>query len=108
MRQQMTNMPVLIMGTSKLETIKATTWFFFLRSLKTNPATRPATVHLSKHAKTVPTGLIGIKTAIVDGERRAIMPLKKPTTAPERGPQMTAAITIVIRDKLMLTGPNCK
>ena len=106
--EQITKIPVLIIGTKRLAMIMPRTGFFFLKSLKTKPATNPAIVHLSKHARNVPTGLIGIKMANVDGERSAIMPLKKPTTAPERGPQITAAITIVIKDKLMLTGPNCK
>ena len=68
----------------------------------------PATVHLSKHAMTVPMGLIGINNAIVDGENKTIMPLKKPRIAPDNGPYKTAAKTIATSDKLMLTGPNCR
>lgn len=108
MRQNITNIAVLITGTKKLESNKPMSLWFFLSALNTKPATRPATVHLSKHARTVPMGLIGIKIAKVDGENNAKMPLKKPTTAPERGPHIAAAKTIVIKDKLILTGPNCK
>ena len=68
----------------------------------------PAIVHLSKHAITVPMVLIGINNAIVDGENKTIMPLKKPSTAPDNGPYKIAAKTIATSDKLMLTGPNCK
>ena len=108
MRQNIVNIPVLITGTKKLDNNKPTSLFFFLSALNTIPAIIPATVHLSKHAKMVPAGLIGIKIARVDGENNAIMPLKKPTLAPERGPHIAAANTIVIKDKLILTGPNCK
>ena len=107
-KQNITNMPVLIIGTSAPEIRSATTLFLFLSKLNTKPATKPAIVVLSKQARTVPTGLIGIKIAKVDGDNKAIKPLKKPTTAPERGPHIAAASTIVIKDKLMLTGPNCK
>ena len=108
MRQNIVNIPVLMTGTKKLDNNKPTSLFFFLSALNTRPATMPATVHLSKHAKMVPAGLIGIKIARVDGENNAIMPLKKPTIAPERGPHIAVANTMVIKDKLILTGPNCK
>ena len=68
----------------------------------------PATVHLSKHAITVPMGLIGINNAIVDGENKTIMPLKKPSTPPDNGPYNTAAKTMATSDRLILTGPNCR
>ena len=72
------------------------------------PANKPASVVFNKHAKTVPAGLIGIKIARVDGESKAIKPLKKPTTAPESGPHIIAANTIVTKDKLILTGPKVR
>ena len=101
-------MAVLITGTKKLETSKPTILFLFLNALNTKPATRPATVVLSKQASTVPIGLSGMKIAKVDGESKAIKPLKKPTTAPEKGPHITAAKTMAIKDRLRLTGPMCK
>ena len=107
-KQKMIKMPVLITGTKKLDVNNAATLLFFLRALNMSPVTRPATVHFNKHAKTVPIGLIGIKMAKVEGENKAITPLKKPTTAPDRGPQIAAAKTIVIKERLILTGPNCK
>ena len=63
---------------------------------------------LSKHATTVPKGLTGINSAIVDGENKITMPQKKPNIAPDKGPYRTAASTIATKDRLMLTGPNCK
>ena len=102
------NIAVLITGTKKLDTKSPIILFLFLKALNTKPATKPAIVVLSKHASTVPTGLSGIKIAKVDGESKAIKPLKKPTTAPDNGPHNAAANTIVIKDKLILTGPNCK
>ena len=108
MRQNTTNIAVLMTGTKKLDTSKPASLCFFLSALNTRPATMPATVHFNKQARTVPTGLIGMKIANVEGENKAIMPLKKPTTAPESGPHIAAANTIVIKDKLMFTGPNCK
>ena len=104
----MIKIPVLIIGTNKLETIKLRTLFFFFNKLKIIPETNPASVHFNRHAKTVPTGLTGINTAIVDGESKAITPLKKPTIAPDNGPPSTAAKTIATSEMLMLTGPNCK
>ena len=99
---------VLITGTKKLESNKAPALVFFFNKLKIKPATIPATVHFNKHASTVPTGLIGMNIAKVDGENKAIIPLKKPTIAPEIGPHIAAAKTMVTSDKLILTGPNCK
>ena len=107
-KQQTENRPVFTIGTIKLEIIKPKTWFLFLKSLNDKPASKPAIVVFNKQAMTVPAGLIGIKIANVEGENKAIMPLKKPTTAPESGPHIAAANTIVIKDKLMFTGPNCK
>ena len=101
-------MPVLTIGTMKLEISKAKTLFFFFKRLNNIPANKPASVVFNKHAKTVPTGLIGIKIASVDGESKAIKPLKKPTTAPESGPHIIAANTIVTKDKLILTGPKVR
>ena len=91
-----------------LERINAKTKFFFLRHLKMKPAANPASVHFVKQAKKVPTTLIGMNKAIVDGDKRAITPLKKPTIAPEAGPAKTAAMTTATSDKLILTDPNCK
>ena len=107
-KQNIVKMAVLTIGTKALENNKAKPLFFFLIALKTKPATKPATVVLSKHARTVPIGLIGMKIANVEGDNKAIAPLKKPTTAPLNGPHIAAANTIVIKDKLILTGPNCK
>ena len=106
-KQHATKIPVFIIGTNKLMTTKAKIVFFFCKSGKMKPATRPAIVHLLKQAMTVPTGLIGIKIANVDGENSAIMPLKKPTIAPEIGPPNAAAKTIVTSERLMFTGPSC-
>ena len=104
--QNTVNIPVLMMGTKILDKIKARTAFLFFKALNTNPAIKPAIVVFNKQAKTVPNGLIGIKRASVDGDNNAIKPLKKPTNAPDKGPHIAAANTIVIKDKLMLTGPN--
>ena len=106
-KQKMENKPVLTIGTNALETARATTLFLFLIKLNTMPATKPATVVFNKHANTVPTGLIGMNNAWVDGDKRAIKPLKKPTTAPLRGPHTAAANTIAVKDRLKLTGPTC-
>ncbi len=107
-RLHVAKIAVLIIGTSALDNSKAITLFLFFNPWKTKPATKPAIVVFNKHARTVPIGLIGINNANVEGESNAIKPLKKPTTAPDNGPQMTPAKTIVINDKLILTGPNCK
>ena len=107
-RQNITKIVVFMTGTKKLDNNNPVNLCFFLSALNTIPATIPATVHFNKHANTVPTGLIGMKIANVDGENSAITPLKKPTTAPESGPHIAAANTMVIKDKLILTGPNCK
>ena len=101
-------MPVLMIGTNRLAIINATVLFLFFNKLKTSPLTKPARVHFSKQASTVPATLTGMKTAIVDGDNKAMMPLKKPTIAPETGPAITAAKTIATNEMLMLTGPNCK
>ena len=100
--------PVLITGTKILAKIMPSNWFLFLSALNTKPASKPASVVLSRHAMTVPTGLTGINTAIVEGENKTIMPQKKPNIAPDNGPYNTAASIIATNDRLMLTGPNCK
>lgn len=102
------NIPVLITGTSTLAKTRPTYGFFFFIKENTKPAIKPAAVVFNKHVRTVPTGLKGMKSAKVEGEKRAIRPLKKPSIAPEIGPYSIAAITIVVKDKLILTGPNCK
>ena len=107
-KQKTEKRPVLTIGTIKLERTSPTTLFLFLKILKTKPAAKPAIVVFSKQATTVPTGLIGIKIAKVEGDNKAIKPLKKPNIAPDKGPYNTAAITIVTNDKLMFTGPNCR
>lgn len=108
MKQKAENIPVLSIGTVTLARTRPNVWLFFFNKENTKPATRPATVVLTKQARTVPIGLIGIKMASVDGEKSAIKPLKKPSIAPDRGPYRTAPITMVVNDKLILTGPNCK
>ena len=100
--------PVFTIGTAKLERTKPTTLFLFLNNLKMKPAAKPARVVFNRQVMTVPSGLIGINIAIVDGDNKTINPLKKPNIAPDKGPYNTAAITIVTSDKLMFTGPNCK
>ena len=107
-KQNTENKPVLTIGTIKLARIKPTKLFLFLNNLNNKPANRPANVVFNKQAKIVPTGLIGIKIANVEGDNSAIKPLKKPSIAPDIAPYKTAAMTIVISDKLMLTGPNCR
>ena len=101
-------MPVLITGTKMLTSIKPTMLFLFLNNLKTKPAMRPANVHFNKQARTVPIGLIGMNKAIVDGEKRTMIPLKKPRIAPDNGPYKTAAKTMATSERLILTGPNCR
>ena len=101
-------MPVLITGTKILAKIMPRSWFLFLSALNTKPASKPASVVLSKHATTVPKGLTGINIAIVDGENKTIIPQKKPNIAPDKGPYKTAANTMATNERLMLTGPNCK
>ena len=107
-KQNTENNPVLTIGTRRLARIKPTRLFLFLNNLNNKPANKPANVVFNKHANIVPTGLIGIKMAKVEGDNNAIKPLKKPNIAPEIAPYKTAAMTIVIRDKLILTGPNCR
>ena len=85
-KQNIVNIPVLITGTKILATTKPKIAFFFLNKENTKPATSPAIVVFVKHARTVPRGLIGIKMANVEGENRAITPLKKPSIAPDIGP----------------------
>ncbi len=99
-------MPVFTIGTIKLAKTRPMILFLFFNKLKANPDKTPAKVVFKRQTITVPIGLIGINMASVDGENSAIMPLKKPRIAPDNGPYKTAAITIVINDKLMLTGPN--
>ena len=103
----MVNIPVLTTGTMILATIKPIVCFFFKKE-NANPANRPARVVFNKHKKTVANGLRGIKIAKVDGEKSTNKPLKKPSVAPDKGPNRTAAKTIVTNERLMLTGPNCK
>ena len=100
--------PVLIMGTRILAKIIPSNWFLFFSALYMKPATRPASVVLSRHAATVPKGLTGINIAIVDGENKTITPQKKPNIAPDKGPYKTAASTMATNERLILTGPNCK
>ena len=102
------NKPVLTIGTIKLAMIRPIRLFLFLNNLKRRPAHKPANVVFNKHARTVPKGLIGMNSPRVDGESNAIKPLKKPNIAPDKGPYNTAAKTIVINDRLILTGPNCR
>ena len=104
----MANSPVLIIGTIALAIMSANNSLFFLNSLYNKLATMPATVHLIKQTITVPYGLIGIKMAKVDGDKRAIKPLKKPRIAADIGPHKTAAKTMVINDKFMFTRPIWK
>ena len=65
----------------------------------------PATVHLAKQTTTVAYGLIGTKIANVDGDNKAIRPLKKPRIAADIGPHKTAPKTMAINVKLILTKP---
>lgn len=106
-KQHNAKMPVFIRGTSMLA-ITIPSAFLFSNNLKINPATKPAIVHFNKQAMTVPIGLYGINRASVDGENKIMMPLKKPSTAPDNGPYNTAAKTIATKAILILTGPNCK
>ena len=91
-----------------LAKIRATSWFFFCRSLKMYAEPMPARVHLSKQTSTVPNGCKGMNTASVDGDNNAIKPLKKPNIPPDIGPHKTAAKTTGTSDKLILAGPICK
>ena len=102
------NKPVLTTGTVMLARIKPTTLFLFFNSLKIKPAHKPANVVLSKQVTIVPKGLIGMNIAKVEGENKAIKPLKKPNIAPDKGPYNTAAKTIVTSDRLIFTGPICR
>ena len=102
------NTVVLTIGTRALDMIKPTIWFLFLNSLKIKPARKPAKEVFNKQTRIVIAGLMGINMAKVDGEKIAIRPLKKPTTAPDNGPYKIPASTMVTRERLILTGPNCK
>ena len=102
------NIPVFITGTRTLATTSPTKAFFFFIKENTRPAIKPANVVFNKQVRTVPAGFKGMKSANVEGENKAIRPLKKPSIAPDNGPYKTAAITIVTNDRLILTGPNCK
>lgn len=68
----------------------------------------PARVHFNKHTITVPTGDIGMKKPIVDGDNKAIMPLKKPNIAADMGPPTKPAMTTGTNERLMFAGPICK
>lgn len=107
-KQNTENKPVLTIGTIMLAKINPTKLFLFLNNLKTNPARKPAIVVFNKQARIVPSGLIGIKIVNVEGDKRAIRPLKKPNIAPDKGPYNAAAKTIVTSDRLIFTGPNCR
>ena len=107
-RAMIMKIPVLIIGTNKLAIIKARIVFFFLIALNAKPDTKPASVHFKRQASIVPTRLTGMKTAIVDGDNKAMIPLKKPTIAPDNGQPNTAARTTATKEMLMLTGPNCR
>ena len=107
-KQNTENKPVLTTGTVMLDKIRPSISFLFLNNLNNNPASKPATVVFNKQARIVPTGLIGIKMAKVEGENNAIKPLKKPNIAPDKGPYNTAAKTIVTSDRLIFTGPSCR
>ena len=107
MRQPMQKVPVLTTGTDMLAKISPKRRFFFLKSLNIKPAATPANVHFNKHTTTVPTGLMGINNAIVDGDNKAIIPLKKPNIAPDTGPHKTPAKTTATNERLILAGPIC-
>lgn len=100
--------PVLMIGTRMLIKIRAKYLFFFFNRLKTKPAINPAIPVFNKQTNTVPRGLSGINMANVSGDKRVIKPLKKPRTAPENGPNIAAAITIVTSEIFKLIGPMCK
>ena len=97
---------VFMTGTITPARMIPSSWFLSLKSLNRKPATKPAIVHLHKQAITVPAGLTGMNIASVEGENKAMMPLKKPTIAPDNGPYNTAAKTIATSEILILTGPN--
>ena len=94
-------------GTKSPASTKAKTLFLLTNALKTKPATKPAIVHFVRHAKNVPMTLVVMKSDNVDGETMTMMPLKKPTTAPDKGPAKTAAITIATSERLRLIVPSC-
>ena len=85
-KQNTLKIPVFTIGTVKLAKIRPMRLFLFLNNLNNNPAKRPAKAVFNKHARTVPNGLIGMKMAIVEGDNKAIKPLKKPNIAPDKGP----------------------
>jgi len=100
MKQQIEKIPVLTIGTIRPATIRAIKRFFLIIKLNKSPATTPAKVHFNKHVMNVPIGEIDIKKA-VDGDTSAIMPLKKPTIPPDKGPHNAAAITTARSETLM-------
>ena len=97
--------PVLSTGTAIATKIDPTT-VFFLKAFIMKPATSPATVVLSKHAKIVPIGLTTKKTDNVLGEIKTITPQTSPRNPPTIGPYRIAPIQIGIRDKLILANPG--
>ena len=60
---------------------------------------------MSKQTRIVPTTLIGINTAAVDGANKTITPDKNPRSAAGKEPYMIAHKAIGIKDRLMETGP---
>ena len=99
---------MLTAGTMTLAAIKPTSEFFFLIILKIKPANAPANVHLSRHTRIVAGRLTGMKKAIVECEKRAIIPLKKPNIAPDIGPHNTAAKTTGTSEILIFASPMFK
>lgn len=98
-------MPVFNTGTiieAKIEDNKSC---FFLSKLATIPATIPAIVVLSKHARTVPTGLIEKKMEIVEGENKVNAPETNPKNPPTTGPYNMAPKEIIINEKFKLANP---
>ena len=105
-KQPSANKPVLIIGTSAAAIGVATCLFLIARY--TSEDTTPAIVHFSKHTSAVPKGDNGMKYAIVDGDNKAMMPLKKPNIAADMGPPTIPAITTGTKERLMFAGPICK
>ena len=104
-KQATQNKPVLMTGTKKAATTPPTT-LCFLNSLKTNPATTPATVHFNKQVNIVPQTEMDIKMDNVAGANITSNPLQKPKKPPTRGPYKIAPTAIGINDKLIDTGPK--
>ena len=104
-RQNIANIPVFITGVAIEQRIEPNKSFLFLSALAMNPATTPAKVVFSKHARIVPNGLTAKKQEIVLGENKVKAPETNPKNPPTTGPYKIAPKVIIIKEKFKLAKP---